>query len=101
MMQDIKIQNPIQPLIRPDFTAEPVQQTESSSFGKVLQQSIDQVNRLQLEADAKVNDLVTGKQTDIHQAMIAVEKASVSFELLMQIRNKVITAYDKLMSTQV
>ena len=100
-MQDIKIQNPIQPIIRPDFTAEPAHQTQSSSFGKVLQQSIDQVNRLQLEADAKVNDLVTGNPTNIHQTMIAVEKASVSFELLMQIRNKVITAYDKLMNTQV
>jgi flagellar hook-basal body complex protein FliE len=100
-MQDIKIQNPIQPIIRPDFAAEPAHQTQSSSFGKVLQQSIDQVNRLQLEADAKVNDLVTGNPTNIHQTMIAVEKASVSFELLMQIRNKVITAYDKLMDTKV
>jgi len=100
-MQDIKIQNPIQSMIRPDFIGDPAQQSQSSSFGQVLQQSIDQVNRLQLEADAKINDLVTGKQTDIHQTMIAVEKASVSFELLMQIRNKVIAAYDKLMSTQV
>ena len=101
MIQDIKIQNPIQPMIRPDFTAEPTQQSDSSSFGNVLQQSIDQINRLQLEADAKVNDLVAGKLTDIHQTMIAVEKASVSFELLMQIRNKVIAAYDKLLDTQV
>jgi flagellar hook-basal body complex protein FliE len=100
-MQDIKIQNPIQPIIRPDFAGDPAQKFQSSSFGDVLQQSIDQVNRLQLEADARVNDLVTGNQTDIHQTMIAVEKASVSFELLMQIRNKVINAYDKLMSTQV
>ena len=100
-MQDIKIQNPIQPIIRPDFTGNPAQQSQSSSFGKVLQQSIDQVNRLQLEADAKVNDLATGKQINIHQTMIAVEKASESFELLMQIRNKVITAYEKLMNTKV
>ena len=100
-MQDIKIQNPIQPIIRPDFTGDPAQQSQSSSFGKVLQQSIDQVNRLQLEADAKENDLSTGRQTNIHQTMIAVEKARESFELLMQVRNKVITAYDKLMNTQV
>ena len=100
-MQDMKIQNQIQPLIRPDFSGNQAQQSQSSSFGKVLQQSIDQVNRLQLEADAKVNDLATGKQTNIHQTMIAVEKARESFELLMQIRNKVITAYDKLMNTQV
>ena len=100
-MQDIIIQNQTQSLAKPNFTANQAQQSQSSSFGKVLQQSLDQVNRLQLEADANINDLATGKQTDIHQTMIAVEKASVSFELLMQIRNKVIAAYDKIMRTQV
>jgi flagellar hook-basal body complex protein FliE len=100
-MQDIKIQNQIQPLIRPNFTVNQAQQPQSSSFGEVLQQSLDQVNRVQLEADASINDLATGKKTDIHQTMIAVEKASVSFDLLMQIRNKVISAYDQIMRTQV
>jgi flagellar hook-basal body complex protein FliE len=100
-MQDIKIQDPIQSLVRPSFSINPVQQAQSSSFGKALQQSLEQVNRLQLEADANINDLATGKQTDIHQTMISVEKASVSFELMMQIRNKVISAYDSIMRTQV
>jgi len=100
-MQDIKIQDPIQSLVRPNFSVNPVPQAQSSSFGKALQQSLEQVNRLQQEADANINDLATGKQTDIHQTMIAVEKASVSFELMMQIRNKVISAYDKIMRTQV
>ena len=44
-----------------------------------------------------LNDLATGKQPDIHRTMIAMEKASISFEMLMQIRNKVISAYDKIM----
>ena len=96
-MQDINIQNQNQSLIIPNFTDNQTQQSQTSSFVKVLQQSIDQVNRLQLEADANINDLATGKQTDLHQTMIAVEKASVSFELLMQIRNKVISAYDRIM----
>ena len=100
-MQNFKIPNQIQPLARPDSGINPVQQPPSASFGKTLQKSLEQVNRLQLEADAKINDLATGRQTDIHQTMIAVEKASVSFELMMQIRNKVISAYDKIMRTQV
>jgi flagellar basal-body rod protein FlgB len=45
--------------------------------------------------------LATGKQTNIHQTMIAAEKADVSFELLMQIRNKLVAAYDKIMRMQV
>jgi flagellar hook-basal body complex protein FliE len=100
-MQDLKIQNLSQSLIRSNSSAKPAPPTRSPSFGTALKQSIDQVNRLQVEADATINDLASGRQTDIHQTMIAVEKASVSFELLMQIRNKVISAYEKLMRTQV
>jgi flagellar hook-basal body complex protein FliE len=42
--------------------------------------------------------LVTGKHTNIHQTMIAAEKSSVAFEFMMQIRNKTIAAYDKIMN---
>jgi len=100
-MQNIKIQNQIQSLAGPHFSVNPDRQSQSSSFAETLQESLEQVNRLQLEADANINGLATGQQTDIHQTMIAVEKASVSFELLMQIRNKVISAYDNIMRTQV
>jgi flagellar hook-basal body complex protein FliE len=100
-MQDIKIQNQIQPIKLPQFSVDPVQQSQSSSFGDALQRSLEQVNRVQLEADASIEGLATGQKTDIHQTMIAVEKASVSFELMMQIRNKVISAYEKIMRTQV
>ena len=100
-MQDIKIQNQVQPLKSPHFSVDPIQQSQSSSFGNALQQSLEKVSRLQLEADASIDALATGNQTDIHQTMIAVEKASLSFELMLQIRNKVISAYDKIMRTQV
>ena len=75
--------------------AEP--RSTSPSFGQMLTDSISQVNRQQLEADASISNLVNGKQSDIHQTMIAMEKASVSFELLLQIRKKVISAYDRIM----
>ena len=78
-MQDIKIQDPIQSLVRPNFSISPVQQAQSSSFGKALQQSLEQVNRLQLEADANINALATGKQTDIHQTMIRFPRARRDF----------------------
>lgn len=100
-MQDMKIQHQAPGLVAPKLTDNPVVESNSAGFGKALQQSLDRVNRLQLDADQAIRDLATGRQTDIHQTMIAVEKASVSFELLMQIRNKVIAAYDKLMRTQV
>ena len=100
-MQDISINNQIQSQTGLNIAGQKAAQPSKTSFGELLQQSINQVSRLQHEADASINDLATGKQTDIHQTMIAVEKAEVSFELLMQIRNKVIAAYESIMRTQV
>ena len=96
-MNDITIHNPT---LSPQGASPIAQQTPPSgsvSFGQMLEGSMERVNQLQKEADANINNLANGQQTDIHQTMIAVEKAEVSFELLMQIRNKLIAAYDKIM----
>ena len=96
-MDDITIQNST---LSSKGSSLPTQQTGSpgtASFGQMLKGSLERVSELQKEADASVADLASGKQTDIHQTMIAVEKADISFELLMQIRNKLIAAYEKIM----
>ena len=100
-MDDITIKNPVQIPVGSASSIKSELPSISGSFGKMLTDSINQVNRLQVEADSNINDLSTGKTPDIHRTMIAMEKASISFELLMQIRNKVISAYDKLIRTQV
>ena len=97
MMNDITIQNQTDLPAEAKIASRKTQQSPLTSFGQMLKGSMDQVNRLQHEADTSIGDLATGKQTDIHQTMIAVEKASVSFELLMQIRNKVVSAYETIM----
>ncbi len=74
---------------------------QSNSFGGLLKQSLSDVNELQKEADQAVKALATGQQQDIHNTMIAMEKAGVAFNLLMQIRNKVIAAYETVMRMQV
>jgi flagellar hook-basal body complex protein FliE len=63
----------------------------------MLKNSVDQVCRLQQQSNESINDLVTGKHTNIHQTMIAMEKSSVAFELMMQSRNKVVDAYKEVM----
>ena len=97
-MNDITIKNPIQSPVGANVNSIPSPQQGSDSFGKMLVDSLNQVNRYQQEADSSIKDLAAGKHADIHQTMISMEKASVSFELLMQIRNKVISAYDKIMN---
>lgn len=85
-------------------TAGPVPQGAAApgvNFGDVLQSSLDRVGRLQDEADRSVEDLTVGRQTDLHSTMIAVEKAGIAMELALQIRNKLLNAYETLMRQQI
>ena len=62
--------------------------------------SIDEVNRLQEQADQAIESLSKGETKDIAQTMIAVEKANVSFQLMTQVRNRLIEAYQEIMRMQ-
>jgi flagellar hook-basal body complex protein FliE len=73
----------------------------SADFGQVLRDSLAEVNRLQQEADTAVESLATGKGLSLHETMIALEKADLSFRLMMQVRNKIVEAYREIMSMQV
>ncbi len=72
-----------------------------ASFGEMLSESMDQVGRLQTTADRAVEDLTSGRQSDLHSTMIAVEKAGIAMELAMQIRNKLLNAYETIMRQQI
>ena len=97
-MNDITIQNNTESPPGVISANKRAPQTESGSFGQMLTDSLDQVSRLQHESNESIQNLVTGKHTNIHQTMIAAEKSSVAFEFMMQIRNKTIAAYDKIMN---
>lgn len=73
----------------------------NESFGQTLVRTMNDVNNLQAEAGKAVNGLVTGEATNLHDVMIAVEKARTSFDLLMEVRNKAIDAYREIMRMQV
>ncbi len=70
--------------------------TEGKSFQDVLQESIDRVNQLQKDAEAAQAALASGRTDNVEEVMIAVRKAELAFKTLMQIRNKLIDAYDEL-----
>lgn len=73
----------------------------SESFSDMLIKSVEKVNKLQKEADEAINELVLGDNKDIVQTMIKMEKADISFKLMMQIRNKIVQAYEEIMRMQV
>ena len=72
-----------------------------TSFSEVLKDSINKVGELEKEASQQTENLVKMDGQDVHNTMIAVEKADLSFQLMMQIRNKIISAYEEIMKIQV
>jgi flagellar hook-basal body complex protein FliE len=74
--------------------------TAGSSFGGFLHEAIEKVNHIQLQASQAVDALVTGQTQNVHQTMIALQQADVSFQLMMQVRNKLVTAYEEIQRMQ-
>jgi flagellar hook-basal body complex protein FliE len=72
-----------------------------STWGHMVQQMVMEVNSKQQNATALVNDVLKGGPTPVHEATIASEEASLSFEFLAEMRNKVIDAYNNVMQMQV
>ena len=72
-----------------------------ASFSDVLQESIKKVGELEKDANTQVEKLTKMENQDIHNTMIAMEKADLSFQLMMQVRNKIISAYEEIMRMQV
>jgi flagellar hook-basal body complex protein FliE len=71
-----------------------------SDFMSTLSNAMDQVGQLQSEADGKVAQLLNGNGQDVHSAMIAVEKASLAFAMMVQVRNKIVQAYQQVSGMQ-
>lgn len=70
------------------------------AFGRLLDHLVTEVNDRQLHARDTVNDLLAGKNVSLHQAVLAMEEASVSFQLMVEVRNKLLESYQELMRMQ-
>lgn len=67
-----------------------------SQFMDTLRNAMDEIGSLQSQADDKVAQLLSGSGQDVHSAMIAVEKANLSFQMMVQVRNKIVQAYQQI-----
>ncbi len=65
------------------------------SFKSLVLDQLREVNRLQEEATQAVEDLSTGKRDDFENVMVATRKADIAFQMLLQVRNKVVDAYNE------
>lgn len=69
-------------------------------FREVLHSAIDDIQQLEGRAESKVAGVLEGDGADVHSALIAVEKADLSFQLMMQVRNKIVSAYEEISRMQ-
>lgn len=72
----------------------------ASGFLDSLKSAIGKVNDTQMEAGRAVDALMTGETQDLHRTMVALQQADVSFQLMMQIRNKLVAAYEEIQRMQ-
>lgn len=86
------------PLAAPLNAAAPL--TNGGIFGNVVQRFVEDTNAQQLNADASVTRLATGQSESIHETMLALAKADLSLRVFMEVRNKVIDAYQEVMRMQ-
>ncbi len=75
--------------------------TPTEGFTQVLGDVIGKVNDLQTQANTAIEKLATGESKGLHEVMIAMEKSSISFQFLTQVRNKALDAYHEIMRMQV
>ncbi len=98
-MNDITIQNNLESTLKePSKTAE--KSITGKTFQETLKESLEKVNTLQKEADEAVKKLAMGNGGNIHETMLAIEKADISFRMMMQVRNKIVEAYQEVMRMQ-
>ncbi len=102
-MSDILINHvsPIQQL--KDLQAKTSRSADSNAgdFQKLLGEALIEVDQLQKSSDAEIDRLMSGKVEDVHGAMVALQKADLSFQMMMQVRNKLVEAYHEMMRMQV
>jgi len=75
--------------------------SSDKSFSDTLKDAINSVNQLQVQSDKSIQNLASGKTDNIAEVMVAAEKADIALKVMVQVRNKMIDAYQDIMKMQV
>lgn len=97
-MSDSKIYNDI-PRMMPSPAA-PKPQAGGGQFGNLLKEAVQQVNDVEQTSQGELQKFMSN-ESDLHSVMISLEKADLSFQMMMQVRNKIVQAYQEIMKAQV
>ena len=92
------------PMFAPQVLSSGAERQETNkglSFGEMLNNALMEVNRIQIKADDTTRKFLIGEIQDIHQVTIAAEQARLMLQLAVEVRNKVVEAYQEISRTQV
>jgi flagellar hook-basal body complex protein FliE len=101
---DKLILGPLAPNLRLTETRLPLatqKEQAGGGFGSILKDAISTVNELQQKSDGEIQKIMTGESQDLHSTVIAMQKADMSFQMMMQVRNKLMQAYQEVMRMQI
>jgi flagellar hook-basal body complex protein FliE len=90
----------IPPVLIPPAGSAPQSRAGSGEFQEILKSAIDQVELSRSNATQSVEQFLAGEGDDLHSTILAVQRADLEFEMLMQVRNKVVAAYQEIMRMQ-
>lgn len=90
---------PLQPTPQTETVQSPKERGDD--FGRLLTDALKEVNQAQLESGRVQQDFMAGRNVELHELVFAMERASVSLELTMQVRNKLLEAYKQIEQMQI
>lgn len=96
----VSLMNPQIQTVNSDTTKLVAQATPfeaQQTFANTLKHAISSVNEQQITSDTMTNKLITGQDVDLHEVMISAQKASITLNTTIEVRNKVIEAYQEIM----
>ncbi|MCC6363830.1 MAG: flagellar hook-basal body complex protein FliE [Bryobacterales bacterium] len=76
------------------------QPSAAGGFAKVFEQAVSRVEQFQKDSQTKVDSLLRGEDQEVHDVVLAAQRAELSFEYFLQVRNKVVSAYQEIMRMQ-
>lgn len=90
-----------QPVLLKKTNTEKTKDNFYANFGEVLHQKLQELNQLQIKSDELTQQLLAGGDVELHDIMLAAEQANLALQLTVQIRNKLVEAYQELSRMQI
>lgn len=100
-MDEMRIQGGFRPPLPAGTALKKTDDTETRGFGDFLSDSLEKASRQIKAADGQAQRMTAGEDVSIHETMIGLEKANISLQFMMQVRNKVMEAYQQIMRMQI